>query len=111
MIGTKHVAQASMAATRCGVLKERQARIRDPESAASFPIAVLGASAGGLNAICAFLSAFTEATGFAFILLQRLNVNYTRAVGVLLSRHTSMAIVEAIDGTEILPDHMYIIPM
>jgi two-component system CheB/CheR fusion protein len=46
----------------------------------------------------------------AFVLVQHLDPTHPSMMVELLSRHTSMAVVEAREGMRLEPDHVYIIP-
>jgi two-component system CheB/CheR fusion protein len=69
----------------------------------------LGASAGGLEALNAFLAAFPAGRGCAFIVVQHLAHAQTSALGTLLQQHTAMSVLEATDGLRIQADHVYVI--
>ena len=75
-----------------------------------FPIVGIGASAGGLEACQKFLTALPDSTGMAFILVQHLDPTHESMMVDLLSVHTSMRVLQAIDGLEIEKEHFYIIP-
>jgi two-component system, chemotaxis family, CheB/CheR fusion protein len=77
-----------------------------------FPIVGIGASAGGLAAIEAFLTAMPSATekGIAFVIVQHLSPDHKSILTELLKRCTQMGVFEAEDGMEIKPNCTYIIP-
>ncbi|HJX29608.1 MAG TPA: chemotaxis protein CheB [Thermoanaerobaculia bacterium] len=79
-----------------------------PQSA--FPIVGIGASAGGLEAFREVLQSLPADTGAAFVLVQHLAASHESILPVLLSRSTSMQVLEAKDGEKIQPDHVYVIP-
>ena len=89
---------------------------RDPNEAASwrgekdFPVAALGASAGGLEAFTRFLSKVPGDSGVAFILVQHLDPSQPSRLSELLSRESPVPVTEAIDGVMVEPDHAYVIP-
>ena len=70
----------------------------------------IGASAGGLDAIEKFLSKVPEQSGMAFIIVQHLDPIHKSALVDILSRSTSMEVMEVQDGVKVLPNHVYIIP-
>jgi len=78
----------------------------------SFPIVGIGASAGGLAAFDAFLSAIpTErATGIAYVLVQHLSPDHKSVLSDLCQRHTRIPVMEVTDGLLVLPNRIYIIP-
>lgn len=69
----------------------------------------IGASAGGLEAIQTLLSALPANTGFPFIIVQHLSPDYKSLLCEILSRSTSMPVLQAEEDMEIEPDHVYII--
>ncbi|MFN5759505.1 MAG: chemotaxis protein CheB [Sphingomonadaceae bacterium] len=77
---------------------------------AAYPIVAIGASAGGLDAIAKLLDKLDGVSGIAFLLVQHLDPTHESLLVDLLTRHTKMTVVQAMDGLEILPDHLYIIP-
>ena len=70
----------------------------------------IGASAGGLDALEKFLSKVPEKSGMAFIIVQHLDPIHKSALVDILSRTTSMEVMEVKDGVKVLSDHVYIIP-
>ena len=70
----------------------------------------IGASAGGLEAVTELLTALPSKTGLAFVLVQHLAPHHPSMLVELLARHTAMPVEEALDGTAIEPDHLYVIP-
>ena len=75
-----------------------------------FPVAGIGASAGGLEAFTVLLKHLPADTGMAFVLIQHLHPEYPSALTEILSRATSMPVQEVVDGMDVEPDHVYIIP-
>ena len=76
------------------------------------PITVIGvgASAGGLDAFRKFLNALPVEHGIAFILIQHLDPTHDSMLVELLTRYTSMTVVQATDGMQIEANHLYAIP-
>ena len=70
----------------------------------------IGASAGGLDALQKFLSNIPEKSGMAFIIVQHLDPDHKSALTDILSRSTSMNVMEVEDGVQVQPDNVYIIP-
>ncbi len=79
---------------------------RDP----STPVIGIGASAGGLEALRAFLEPARLPTGMAYVIVQHLDPNHESMLADLLGRQTSLNVRQAEDGETVLPDHVYIIP-
>ncbi len=75
-----------------------------------FPIVGLGASAGGLDAFKAFLTAMPSDTGMAFVLVQHLDPIHVSLMAGLLSGHTTMPVTQAAEGMSIEPNRVYLIP-
>ena len=81
-----------------------------PKMAAAFPVVGIGASAGGLEAFTAFLTALPAATGMAFVLVQHMDPNHQSVLTSLLQRTTAMPVQEVTDGMSVEPNHVYVIP-
>jgi two-component system, chemotaxis family, CheB/CheR fusion protein len=76
-----------------------------------FPVAGIGASAGGLATFEAFFSGLPkEKTGMAFVLVQHLAPDHKSHLTELVRRYTKMQVFEVEDGMSIKPDCVYIIP-
>ena len=76
----------------------------------SFPIVGIGASAGGLEALEQFFTHMPHEAGVAFILIPHLDPTHASMMTDILRRYTKMAVVEAGDGMQVEPDHVYVIP-
>jgi len=76
----------------------------------SFPIAGIGASAGGLEAIEQFFRHMPADAGIAFILIPHLDPSHASMMTDLTRRFAEMAVDEAVDGMQVEPDHIYVIP-
>ena len=70
----------------------------------------IGASAGGLDALRKFISNIPENNGMAFIIVQHMDPTHKSGLVNILSRYTSMEVLEVEDGQQVQPDHVYIIP-
>jgi two-component system CheB/CheR fusion protein len=70
----------------------------------------IGASAGGLEACKKLVGGLPARTGMAFILVQHLDPTHESMMVDLLSGHTALTVVQAIDGAPIERDHLYVIP-
>jgi len=66
----------------------------DP-SPAAFPAVGVRASAGGLEAFIELLHALAVPTGMAFVFIQHLDTHYESQLAEILSRATSMPVVQA----------------
>ncbi len=70
----------------------------------------IGASAGGIDALLAFVPAVPKDSGLAFVIVQHLDPNHTSHLPHMLSRVAPIPVVEIHDETPIQPDHIYVIP-
>jgi two-component system, chemotaxis family, CheB/CheR fusion protein len=77
---------------------------------ALFPVVAIGASAGGLDPIVAFLTAVPQDSGVAFVVIQHLDPNYKPMLPELLRRATSIPVYEIVDQMALQPDCIYVIP-
>lgn len=75
-----------------------------------FPIVGIGASAGGLDALKNFFSYMPPDAGVGFVLVQHLDPTHKSSMVELLSKYTSMEVVQVKDGMEVKPDQVHIIP-
>lgn len=80
------------------------------KQAARFPIVGIGASAGGLEAFLAFLSALPSRTGMAYIFFQHLEPHHESYLPEILSRATQMPVEQAQNGTFVERDRLYVAP-
>src|SRR4029077_5954060 len=85
-------------------------RVGGLQSESSFPIAGIGASAGGLEAITHLLRALPADTGIGFVVVQHLSPHYDSMLAELLGRATAMSVVEATSGRAVEPNCVYVIP-
>jgi len=91
--------------------RKTERAIAVPESSAtSFPVVGVGASAGGLEALSAFLKALPTRTGMALVVIQHLAPQHESALTQLLSKATSMPVLEVSHGMAVRPNHVYVIP-
>jgi two-component system, chemotaxis family, CheB/CheR fusion protein len=70
----------------------------------------IGASAGGLDAFKSFFTNTPPDTGMGFVLVQHLSPDHKSLLAELLSKTTSMAVVEAADGMEVEANGVFVIP-
>lgn len=69
----------------------------------------IGASAGGLEACQEFFQNCPLDTGAAFVVVQHLSPDFRSLMDELLNRHTEMPVSYAIDGEQVLANHVYLI--
>ncbi|MEQ8765621.1 MAG: PAS domain S-box protein [Planctomycetota bacterium] len=75
-----------------------------------FHVVGIGASAGGLEAIEALFQGMPLRTGLAFVVVQHLSPDFKSHMEELLSRKTQIPIHRVVDGIEVQPDSIYLIP-
>jgi two-component system, chemotaxis family, CheB/CheR fusion protein len=75
-----------------------------------FPIAGIGASAGGLEALEQFLSHVPEGSGMAFVIVQHLDPTHKGIMPELLQRATGMEVFQVSDRMRVKPNRVYVIP-
>jgi len=81
-----------------------------PRGLPSFSAVGIGASAGGLDACRKLLAELPADTGMAFILILHLDPNHESLMADLLTKSTTIPVLQAADGMTIEPDHLYVIP-
>ena len=84
----------------------------EPAPPKTFPIVGIGASAGGLAAFEAFLTAMPPSTekGIAFVLVQHLAPDHKSILTELVKRYTEMRVYEVEDGMPVKSGCVYVIP-
>ncbi|HEY2799963.1 MAG TPA: CheR family methyltransferase [Chthoniobacterales bacterium] len=75
----------------------------------SFPIAGIGASAGGLEAFTQLLKHLPADTGMGFVLVQHLDPQHESALTQLLARATAMPVQEVRNNLRVEANHVYVI--
>ncbi|OZD85622.1 hypothetical protein CH273_02365 [Rhodococcus sp. 05-339-2] len=70
----------------------------------------VGSSAGGLDAVAKFLSGAPAAASWCFVVAQHRAPNQDSALVELLSHHTTMAVVAAVEGAKLEPGVVYVGP-
>ncbi len=79
-------------------------------SANAFPIIGVGASAGGIDAFHSLLENMPMDMGMAFVMILHLPADRKSMLTEILSRWTTMPVVEAVKGTRLKPNHVYVPP-
>jgi two-component system CheB/CheR fusion protein len=82
----------------------------DPLGVLPFPVVGIGASAGGLEAFTRLLQALPVDTGMAFVLVQHLAPTRASMLADIMSRATSMPVMEVHDEPRVAVNHVYVIP-
>ncbi len=70
----------------------------------------IGASAGGLEALERFLQRVPPDSGLAYVVVQHLSPEHESSLAEILSRATSLSVLNATEQQRIEPDHVYVIP-
>src|SRR6476661_3394634 len=70
----------------------------------------IGASAGGLEALERLFEHMPAETGVGFVVVQHLSPDFKSLTDELLARRTSIPIHRVVDGMEVRPDAIYLIP-
>jgi two-component system CheB/CheR fusion protein len=74
-----------------------------------FPIAAIGASAGGLEAYTSLLNNLADDTGMAFVMIMHLDPKRKSMLKEILSRETSMKVITAENNISPKPNTVYVI--
>lgn len=93
-----------------GELKRGEVLKLVAQRAPPVPIVVVGASAGGLEAMARLLDVMPFETGMAFVLVQHLEPDHESLLAELLAPHTRMGVRQAEHGTPIEANQVYICP-
>lgn len=70
----------------------------------------IGASAGGLEALRQMLTFLPGNTGMAFVIIQHLAPDHKSLLSEILSKYTTMPVIEAEEGMKVKRNHVYMIP-
>ena len=81
-----------------------------PQPIVPVPLVAIGASAGGLEAVSDLFRHLSPATGLAYAYIQHLNPAYDSQLAPILSRATTMPVVEAEHLMPVEANHVYVIP-
>ena len=81
-----------------------------PQQRNEFPVAGIGASAGGLEAFSELLASMPADAPMALVVVQHLDPKHPSMLTELLTRTTPMRVHEVRPGTRVEPSHVYVIP-
>lgn len=90
--------------------KKKDVTKNDVNTSSKFLYVGIGASAGGLDALKKLLSNVPEKSGMAFLIVQHMDPVHKSGLPNILSRYTSMDVVQAADDVEVVPNNVYVIP-
>lgn len=76
----------------------------------SYPIAAVGASAGGLAPTAELLRDLGAEPGIAVVVIHHLDPTHESSLVDILSRATTMPVTAASDGASVEPNHVYALP-
>ncbi|HXZ23161.1 MAG TPA: CheR family methyltransferase, partial [Methanomassiliicoccales archaeon] len=82
----------------------------ESEKKTGFPIVGVGGSAGGLEAMELFFKSCPAETGLAYVIISHLDPKHPSILAELLSRDTSMDVLEATDRIKVEPNKVYVMP-
>src|SRR4051812_45500699 len=74
------------------------------------PMIGLGGSAGSIQALTEFFKAMPGDSGMVFVVILHLSPTHESSMAELLARSTSMPVVQAENGQQVEPNHVYVIP-
>lgn len=89
-----------------GAVKEPQTPLSTVQT---FAVVAIGASVGGLLACKKFLTALPADSGMAFVFVQHLEPTHDSMLVELLADHAPIPLLEASDGMQLQPNHVYVI--
>src|SRR5512140_945934 len=95
-------------AQRKRATKEKAAPARAKDTPC--PIVGIGASAGGLEALEAFLSHVPIDSGLAYVVIQHMDPTHKGMLTDLLQRVTAIPVTQVTDGIPVRPNCVYVIP-
>src|SRR2546421_4428150 len=75
-----------------------------------FPIAGIGASAGGLDAFLDLFKALRPPTGVGFVLVTHLEPHHESQLAGIVGGTTSLPVIQVKEPIRVEPDHIYILP-
>lgn len=81
-----------------------------PKTVQNFPVAGIGASAGGLDILKIVLAAIPEDSGIAYVTVIHQSPDFSGSLAEILSKHTPIPVQEIIHNISLAPNHIYIIP-
>ena len=76
----------------------------------AFPIAGIGASAGGIRALQDFFSALPEKVGAAIVVILHLDPTHQSELASVIAARTRLAVQQVERSAPLQPDHVYVIP-
>jgi two-component system CheB/CheR fusion protein len=84
--------------------------IKENIQSVQFPVVGIGASAGGLDAVKAFLKALPAKSGMAYVFIQHLSPDHDSILPEILQKVAPFPVQQITDNVHLEQDHLYIIP-
>lgn len=81
-----------------------------PDSPAGFEIVAVAASAGGISALSKMVEALPADFPAPVLVVQHIDPRHESLIAQILQRHTGLKVLEARQGVEIQPGHIYVAP-
>ena len=81
-----------------------------PKEKTRIPIAGIGSSAGGLEALGKMFQSMPTDSGVGFVLIQHLDPSHKSSMAELLTRYTDMEVLEIQEGMRVEPNKLYVTP-
>ena len=78
--------------------------------ASPFPVAAIGASAGGIEALEEFFRNLPAQPGCAFVIVTHLSPERPSFLPEIIARFTSLPVAFAVDGVQAAPNFAYVLP-
>lgn len=110
--GSKNPVRAKAAPPAASMPSDTAAIVTADAQAESdvYPIAAIGASAGGLEAFIKLITALPGDLKLSVVLLQHLSPNHESMLQTLIAKVTSLPVVEARDGDELRQGTVHVMP-
>lgn len=90
--------------------REQPPKSLSPAAPANFPVAGIGASAGGLEALRDFFSPLVMPPTMAFVVIMQLDPHHASMLAGLLQSHTALPVLTIEDGMQVRPGQVYVAP-
>src|ERR1700735_4519398 len=98
------------AGARTPMLHAREFDGGDGGTRENFPVLGMGPSAGEIDAFPRFLDHMPADCGMAFVMILHLPAGRKSVLVDILSRWTTMPVIDAVHGTRLEPNHVYVPP-
>lgn len=89
---------------------KRNSNNQPDQGLVKFPVVVIGASAGGLDALTRLFKATPDQNGCAFVVVTHHHADSPSLLRDILAEYTGLTVLEAHNGMKIEPNHIYTIP-